>query len=116
MSGWKFTETLDHNISEFPFPTEGGVVPPGALRCSTCVKREEQHFLSMSGWRRRQCMGKAVLRVWMGGAPRVTVSQGGKSWKERSPLEIAGSRAHAALGTVVSERKKENLSLFAEGR
>ena len=43
--GWRFTETIDHIISDCPFPSEGGLVPLGALRCSTCAKREEQNFL-----------------------------------------------------------------------
>ena len=45
MCGWRFTETVDHIISECPFPSEGGLVPSGARRCTTCVKREEQTFL-----------------------------------------------------------------------
>ena len=45
LCGWRFTETLDHIITDCPFPSEGGLVPLGALRCSTCVKREEQNYL-----------------------------------------------------------------------
>ena len=45
LCGWRFTNTVDHIVTDCPFPSQGGLVPLGAPRCSTCVKREEQNSL-----------------------------------------------------------------------